>query len=233
MIYLTTAANDKDLLKPLGDLAVTAPIPYGDFIFTGVTEVDGQTQPVKVCGERKKMGDMVNCIDDGRHVAQMQAANEAGFDYYFLVLESVWRTDKGGQVQYRRGRNWVPTGMHRTRLEAYLNQLHYLLGVQVKQSANVKETAAVIKGVYQFFQTTEHSSLKKFYTSPVSGLLLKPPSLVRRVAKELPGIGWERSLLVEETFDSVRTMVNAPLEEWLEIEGIGKGIATKVQEELA
>jgi DNA integrity scanning protein DisA with diadenylate cyclase activity len=38
---------------------------------------------------------------------------------------------------------------------------------------------------------------------------------------------------VEETFDSVRTMVNAPLEEWLEIEGIGKGIATKVQEELA
>ena len=58
-------------------------------------------------------------------------------------------------------------------------------------------------------------------------------SLVRRVAKELPGIGWERSLLVEETFDSVRTMVNAPLEEWLEIEGIGKGIATKVQEELA
>jgi len=67
----------------------------------------------------------------------------------------------------------------------------------------------------------------------VSGLLLKPPSLVRRVAKELPGIGWERSLLVEETFDSVRTMVNAPLEQWLEIEGIGKGIATKVQEELA
>ena len=63
-------------------------------------------------------------------------------------------------------------------------------------------------------------------------MLLQQPSLMRRVAKELPGIGWERSLVVEAKWDSVRDMVNAPVEEWLELDGIGKGIASRVQEEL-
>ena len=80
--------------------------------------------------------------------------------------------------------------------------------------------------------TEAHSSLKKFYTSPMSPVLLTRPSLVRRVAKELPDIGWERSLTIEQRWSTVREMVNAPADEWIELEGIGKGIASKIDQEL-
>ena len=46
MIYLTTAANDRDLVRLFGDLAMAVPIPYGDFIFHG--KVNGEV--VRVCG---------------------------------------------------------------------------------------------------------------------------------------------------------------------------------------
>ena len=55
---------------------------------------------------------------------------------------------------------------------------------------------------------------------------------MRRVAKEFTGIGWERSLAVEGRWGSVRDMVNATEKEWTEVDGIGKGIAKKIKEEL-
>ena len=87
--------------------------------------------------------------------------------------------------------------------------------------------------MHDFFEDTEsHSSLKKFFTSPMSPVLLTRPSLVRRVAKELPGIGWERSLAIEQRWPTVREMVNASTNEWVELDGIGKGIASRINEEL-
>jgi len=87
--------------------------------------------------------------------------------------------------------------------------------------------------VHDFFADTEaHSSLKKFYTAPMSPVLLTRPSLVRRVAKELTGIGWERSLTIEQQWPTVREMVNASAADWVKLEGIGKGIASKIDEEL-
>ena len=224
MIYVTTAANDKDLLK-LGPLV---PIRHGDVVFQG--KADGKN--VKVCVERKKMRDLVNCINDGRHLQQVRQAYEAGFDYYTLVLEALWRETKDGDTEYRSGKKWIRTGMPWSRIQAYLTELHYLMGVRVVYSNNRKETIQSIKALYKFFQTEEHDSLKRFYVAPVDGMLLQQPSLVRRVAKELPGIGWERSLAVEAKWDSVRDMVNAPVEEWLKLDGIGQGIASRVQEEL-
>jgi ERCC4-type nuclease len=225
MIWVTTAANDKDLVRPLG---VATYLPQGDAIFKGTA--DGKE--VKVCVERKKMRDLVNCINDGRHIQQVRQAMAAGFDYYTLVVEAIWRSAKDGEAEYKAGRNWTRTGMPWTRIQAYLMELHYLMGVQVLYSKSTKETCDLIKALYRFFQTEDHGSLKKFYVAPIDGLLLSQPSLVRRVAKELPGIGWDRSIAVEEKWDTVRGMVNAPVDEWLEIEGIGKGIANKVQEEL-
>jgi ERCC4-type nuclease len=227
VIYVTTAANDKDLLK----LGPPVPIRHGDAIFVG-KQMRADGLPIQVCVERKKMRDLVNCINDGRHLQQVRQAFSAGFDYYTLILESLWRETKDGDTEYRSGKNWVRVGMPWSRIQAYLIELHYLMGVRVVYSKNVKETIQSIKALYKFFQTEEHDSLKRFYVAPVDGMLLQQPSLMRRVAKELPGIGWERSLVVEAKWNSVRDMVNAPVEEWLELDGIGKGIASRVQEEL-
>jgi ERCC4-type nuclease len=230
VIYLTTAANDRDLVRLFGDLAMAVPIPYGDFIFHG--KVNGEV--VRVCGERKKFSDLVACINDGRHVQQVQSAHEADFQYYFLVLEAIWRETKDGEdTEFMQGNRWIRAGMSYQRVDAYLNELTYLMGVTVKYSKSSRETVRIVRGMHDFFEDTEaHSSLKKFYSAPMSPVLLTRPSLVRRVAKELPDIGWERSFTIEQRWSTVREMVNAPADEWIELEGIGKGIASKIDQEL-
>ncbi len=52
--------------------------------------------------------------------------------------------------------------------------------------------------------------------------------MLRRVAKELPGIGWERSLAVEKHFVSVLAMMLAKSPEWEKVDGIGKTLAQKI-----
>ena len=59
----------------------------------------------------------------------------------------------------------------------------------------------------------------------------RKPSLLRRLALELPGID-TKAVAVEKRFKSVWEMVNATEEEWMGIEGIGKLTAKSVWEVL-
>jgi len=62
--------------------------------------------------------------------------------------------------------------------------------------------------------------------------LLYKPSLARRVAAELPGIGIGKSGAVADHFKTVRKMVEADEQEWTEVAGIGKTLAKKINEAL-
>jgi len=235
MIYLTTAINDA-LLEPLfGGLAISAPIPHGDFAFFGVWE---DNRPIRVCGERKKIDDLVGCINDtGRYMNQLRTAREAGFEFLFMVLEAHMRPGADGVLMVPKGRDWSP---HRSyieykRVDTYLDELWYYAGVVVKRSHTAKETVDQVVDLYKLFQAPpeEHSSLKQFYTPQLPVLdLWERPNLVRRVAKELKGIGWERSKAVAKRFGSVLEMCEAGEKEWAEIEGIGDKTAKSAVNEL-
>jgi len=234
VIYLTTSHNDRDLLRHFNGLAISVPIPHGDAIFDGYGE---GSRKIQICGERKKLPDLLQCLDDGRHLNQVRSAIEAGFDFYFLVVEDTWREKRNGNVEYFRSgksRGWRDSGVSFYRVDSYLNELHYHMGVQVKYATTAKQTARVITDLYWLFQESpeDHDSLKKFYTPNLSPVLLRKPSLVRRVAKELMGVGWERSLVVEGRFKTVKEMVGAGVEEWVQLDGIGRNIAHSVVKEL-
>jgi ERCC4-type nuclease len=231
--------------KALGSVAVPCPIKEGDAVFWGVGENE---TTIKVCVERKRLSDMVNSILGGRYLSQVQAAHEAGFSVYVLIVETgiirsnpedgmidilVWgtspRTGKRAQV-------WqplVPTISY-SRFDQYLTELDWLAGVIVKRSIDVQETAAIIKALWVNFQTAPsgHQSLKQIYKAPLNEVLLVKPSLVRRIVSELPGIGWQRSGDVAERFRSVQEMVAAGVKDWESIPGIGKVTARKAVEAL-
>jgi ERCC4-type nuclease len=242
MILLTTAVNDKDLVKPLGGMAIRVPIKHGDMMWESCPgwhrpeAVDlSYTAIGKVTVERKHIPDLMDCIDDGRHLQQVRAAHEAGFHFYILVVEDTWREARDGTVEYQRKGKWRTHGnIQFSRVDAYLNELHYLMGVHVKHTRTVKQTARVVLDLYRMFQTPpdEHSSLKKFYTPPTPTMLMAKPSLLRRVAKELKHISWERSIEVEKEFSGVRDMVNAGAERWAKLDGFGEVIVESVQKEL-
>jgi ERCC4-type nuclease len=244
-LYVTTAINDADLLKALGSMAIPLPIPCGDVNFTGVGI--GGKDILIVC-ERKKPGDLSQCIADGRYLNQAQSAKDAGADVLVIIVEAAQlrsNPDDGLLEQLNWGRNpktghrcqvWEPVlpSIAYSRFDQYLTELAYLLGVIVKRTANVQETAAVIKALWANFQRPpdEHNSMHSIYTTPLQGTLLVKPSLVRRVAAELPGIGWAWSKSVLEKFTSVRDMVDASVDDWagLTCENNGKKrrLGTKV-----
>jgi ERCC4-type nuclease len=80
----------------------------------------------------------------------------------------------------------------------------------------------------------QHHSHEGFYKQPTAGpLSLTKPSLVRRVAAEVQGIGWEKSRDVERRFKSCIDMVLATDKEWMEIPGVGPTIAQRAVKSFA
>ena len=245
MIFTSNLPNDQDMIKALGSLALPCPL-FTDCAFWG--EGDNDTT-LSIGVERKKTGDLVQCINDGRLVHQMQIAKENGIDVFCLIVETgeirsnpddglletkVWGVNPTTPKQKPR---WVPVQPTTTysRFDQYLTELDYLAGVIVKRSFDVKETVAIIKALWGNFQTppSKHGSLHQIYTQPSrEGVPLVRPNLVRRIAKELEGVGWERSRDVAERFKSVREMVDADAKDWVAIAGIGKKIAANVIREI-
>lgn len=244
-IYVTDERNDADLLKALGSIAQSYPLVAGDVNFKGKW-IDNEE--IWIWCERKKLGDLVACaLDTGRLLRQIQEAHQAGFKFFFLIVEAMFRKDPAtGLLQQLRGKNWANYTLGSntktipySRISGYLNQLRYYLNIQVYITRSVRETADTVMEVYSMFQTPpeDHNSLKQFATTPepVASFLQKP-SLIRRMAKELPGIGWDRSKDIEEELGSARelcrVLADGDREALLNIAGIGKGIVDKIQVEL-
>ncbi len=241
-IYTSSYPNDIDMIRALGPIAVPMPL-FTDACFAGVG--DNNTQ-LLIGVERKKLGDLASCIRDGRLMFQLQVSKEAGCDVLCLIVEGDCRPNPedgvlempvwGFNAKLKRSQHWTPVLPITTysRFDQYLTELDYLAGVIVKRSRNVQETAAIIKALWLNFQTApgDHNSLKQMFKPPAPTVQLVRPSLVRRVASELPSIGWERSRAVAEHFPTVAAMVAAEVKEWAALDGIGKKTAVKVVQAL-
>jgi len=196
-------------------------------------------RPISLCGERKKMAEMIKHVTDGRYLHQWQMARDAGFEFLFLIVEDGgrYRIGAGGLMEVKEGDRWdyVKPAIEYKRIDDYMNQVNWYLGVQVKRSSGLKETVKMVVDLYLMFQSPpeEHHSLEQFYVQPEPvASLFRGPSLVRRVSKEVPGIGWGLSKGVERRFGSVYEMVMAGERQWAEVDGIGKGKARVAVEEI-
>ena len=241
-LYCTNEPNDADLVRTLGSSVLAVPL-FTDCCFSSVDEKI-------VVIERKKLGDMASCILSGRFILQMQNCKVANSDYLILILEGRYRRNpEDGLLEvpvwvpfvnvggyHKRREEWQPVKptMMFSRFDQYLTELQRDVGIIVKHTENVRGTADVILALYQNFQTPQdgHHSLNQIFKPPTPTVQLVRPSLVRRVASELPGIGWGRSGVVAEHFPTVRAMVEADWKEWALLDGIGKKTAQKVVKSL-
>lgn len=214
-------------------MAINCPIPFGDFIFKGFW-VD--SEPISISGERKHLPDLLQCINDNRHLEQIRGARGAGFTNIFLVVEDQFRETSDGDVELRRKRRWERQGFDYRRLESYLIQLEYYAGVRVFFTSDARGTAHKVISIYHTFQKPpeEHSSLLGFHQVAVPVSLAGRPSLMRRVFKELHGIGWVQSGRAEEFFKKkgyslVEALVS---EEWQGVERVGPEISRMIKAEV-
>ena len=135
-----------------------------------------------------------------------------------------------GNLEEKKGKQWMSLNISGKGFDGYLNTLSLLAGVIVCRSSFLNQTAELIYHLYLWWskEWEEHKSHLGFHVTRPPTALLLPPTLLRSVAKELPGIGWERSSAVERKFSSVFEMMEAPEERWQEIPGIGKVLARQI-----
>ena len=233
------SAQMAPLLRKLGEEVELTQMPYGDVAFLGYGV---QGAPVSVGIEMKSLSDVLACIQSGRFAGHQLPGLVQSYDYVWLLVEGVWRSrPQDGVLEYRRegshgGQFWNVAGGGRKLwlwrdLESWLNTVCVMGGIRVHRVRDWNEGAAWIKTLHQWFVKEEHSSHLVMYSGKaIAGdeALLVRPSLVRRVAAELPGIGFKRSAAVASHFRTVAEMVSAPLSEWLMVDGVGRKTAADI-----
>ncbi len=247
MIFTSDLPNDQDMINALGGMAIPMPTLFTDCLFSGA---GGDGEGILIAVERKKIQDMANSINNGRFLSQLQVCKEMGCEIMVLIVEGRCQANPldgvlevpGWNTALRR-RSWhaaMPATMY-SRFDQYLTELDYLAGVIVKRTHDVRETADVIKAIYVNFQKTpeDHGSLHKMFSAPnpESAVELARPGLVRRMAKELPSVGWEWSKVVSDRFPTVKAMCEAGVDEWASLEithdgGKSRRLGMKVAERI-
>lgn len=245
MLLLDPRTGSGDLvawLKPLGIPVTSHQMEYGDAAFVG-NGPDGMPHQVGI--EIKTIGDVMNCMTSGRYAAHQLPGLLRDYDECWLVVEGQWRArEPDGLLQVFHptkhywfdlkvgGRRWMWN-----EVQGWVNSMMVLGGTKVWQTADRAGTARFLASLYHWWQKPfdSHSSLKTFvdYKARVGGTagqpaMLRAPTLERRVLKELPGLGWERSLAVERVFPNLLTAFNADEASWQRIDGVGPKTAHRI-----
>lgn len=218
-------------LRAAGIDAELRRMEYGDCCWIG----NGPQGPALIGVELKTAQDLLASMRTGRLCGHQLPGMSEEYFVIYLVVEGMLREEpESGVLQRYCSGRWqdLRVGQQRfmwSEFEAYLTSLDTLVGVRLRRTSTPRETVSCIRTLYQWWQKTwdQHSTHKVLYTPLPEKSLLIRPSVLRRVAAQLPGIGYERSAAVERAFGTVYRMANAGPGEWQQIEGIGKSIAAK------
>lgn len=222
-------------------------LEYADVAFMGVGEGG---VPIQIGIERKRFGDLLSSISSGRLSSHQLPGLVASYGIVYLVVEGIWRVnaDTGmiekwrgkGKSRGKSGGGWQAWefGNERwtgNRVYGYLNTLELKAGVHIYHTATPMETVQWANRLYKWWNKgwdkhTSHigTGCGKLTSSCGGMVQLSKPTLMRRIAKELPGIGTKLSGEVGKHFGSVFEMMLASEEDWMKIPGIGKVMAKNV-----
>jgi ERCC4-type nuclease len=210
-------------------------LAYADFAFLG-TGTGGAPVPIGI--ERKTLEDFTASMWSGRLPGHQLPGLLKAYDDVWIVLEGIWRTNwQTGAVEVPRGKKWRPIEAGKQvltakGLEAMMLTLELKGGVRFRHTSGKAQTGRFLLALYRWWTdgvgADGHHSHLQLSTTKADGALLHTPTLCRVMAAQLPGVGWGRSGPVSRHFKTTEAMVNAPVDDWLTIEGIGKGTAIKV-----
>jgi len=206
-------------------------LQFGDAAFAG----NGPEGDTYVGIEIKAVHDALSCIGDGRFAGVQLPGLLGSYDRVWLVVEGQWYPNfSDGILRIESVRS------HRTKelsfgarrfmyreLDHWLTTMEVRAGIRVRRTRDRRETARVIVDLFTWFSkpwADHRSHLALHEDLPDKAIFIKP-SIIRKVASQLPGIGWGKSQQVEAKFRTVERMVSATPAEWSTIPGIGDKLA--------
>ena len=230
-------AGSRDLFPQL-QMAKVRPLELGDLHYGDVSILGNGPEgcPWTIGIEYKKLPDLIQSIDNGRLAGHQLPGMLECYQSCWLLIEGIWQTGRFGEVVVPRNSGWKSIingraqGFSAKSLYGFILTCQIKLGIQVVQCGTSDQTVSWLSAMNRWWtekEYEEHRAHLAFDNSSALTLVSRP-SLVRRVAKELPGIGWGRSGAVAKRFTSVAEMATASQADWQGIEGIGKTTAEKV-----
>lgn len=223
-------------LKTLGLTCEASDLSYGDAAFEG----HGPEGDISIGIERKALHDMLTCIDDGRYTGHQRIGMKQMYTVSVLMVEGYWKPHDGtGHLMegFSGGISWGYCKQRSQRV-MYHKLYRYLVsvamsGVIVSYSRDVFHTAFNIAEWFHYFQKPwrAHTALQEMQRVNIPTMRNKP-TLVRKWASDLEGIGTKLSLDAERLFKKPITLATADEGEWLRIPGVGVRTAQQIVREI-
>ncbi len=200
-------------------------MPAGDFCFEG----NGPDRRFLIGVERKAIRDMITSIRSGRFSGHQLPALLDMYDRSYVIVEGIWGPgDDGVMMEPRRNNgktSWVPlvvgnqTFMY-SMVDKFIISVEETCGIRFHRTSSKEETVHHVVNLYKEWNDKPYNK-RSAHVSQVEGAhveFLRPWSIARKVANQLPGIGTENSLSVERHFGSVVEMAKAEEAEWADID---------------
>jgi len=207
-------------------------LPFGDFAFDGL----GPQGPCTIGVERKRLRDLLCCIQDGRFAAHQLPGMIETYDFCYLIVEGRWSVDPKTEGLIEVGKEgWRPVRLgpsHEFKYaeaDNYLNSIATMSSCRVKGSTCPAETVMQLVDLFHWWRKPwgRHQSLKVLRKEPPRFTFFEP-CLAQRWAAELPGIGYERSGAVASHFKTGINLAMATEKEWQAVPGVGAILSKRI-----
>ena len=238
MILIDPRVGSKELLLHIQRLKIPvelSPLAYGDACFDG----NGPRGPMSIGIERKALGDMLHCIDDARYAAYQRPGMAKLYNYSLLIIEGIWKPDydTGYLLDLIATMTWRPY-RYRSQMVRYSKLFRYILSLQLSGqpviiTRDLEHTAYNIVECYHYFSKKwdNHTSLREIQKYPLAEVG-GAPSLVRKCAAQVDGLGVKISSEVDKHFGSLYDMSSADELSWVKIPGISVRLARRIVKEI-
>jgi ERCC4-type nuclease len=235
MILVDPRIGSRELLSTIRQQNVPAELAdlaYGDCCFEG----KWLGRNISIGVERKRLHDMLHCIDDARYSAHQLPGMNMLYEKSILIVEGAWKPHEDGTLMegFPNG-SWGPC-RYRSRPVLYAKLRRYLLsvslsGVTVTFSRNLLQTAIDVCEMYHYFQKDKHTALLQTQKLNLPSLNGKP-SLTKRWAAEIDDIGVELSDRAEQLFGTPIALAEASVVDWQSLKGIGYPTASRIVKQI-
>jgi ERCC4-type nuclease len=207
-------------------------LDFGDVAFFG----KGPKGQLSIGVEIKTMSDALSCMKNGRLACHQIPGMIETFDVSYLLLIGMPREDNRGYIKSPK----VPMGVTTLAdFRGWLLSITHQAPVRLLQAVDKRDSIMLLIELYQWWQKdwAKHKSYKVFNKSGAicslaSGTEIGNVSKTQYFASQLTNVGWELSLRIAERFSTVKAMVDAQVEDWVKINGIGAKKAERIMKEL-
>lgn len=228
----------RDIIRRIGVPCDDYPLsvmPFGDACFSG----NGPDGPISVGIERKKLADLLQCIDDSRLSAHQMVGMRDTFQKCYLMIEGVFKPHENGTLMagYENGKlSWAPFS-YRSQRVMYSKLRRYLFsvshaGFDVIFTRDIFQSCYDVVEAYHYWQKDykKHTSMLELQKFAIPTLKGKPP-LVRRWAFDIESVGIKHSEEAEKYFRTPIALATADEAQWIQA-GMGVATAQKIVREI-